>query len=39
MQTKVIIGSDHAGFAYKKLLKEYLIGQNYIVEDVGTDSE
>lgn len=35
----IIIGSDHAGFTMKELIKEYLIGLNYAVEDIGTFSE
>lgn len=33
---KVIIGSDHAGFAYKALLIEELQAQGYDVLDMGT---
>ncbi len=35
----IIVGSDHAGFAMKEIIKEYLSGLNYAVEDVGTFSE
>ncbi len=35
----IIIGSDHAGFAMKEIIKEYLSGLNYTVEDIGTFSE
>ncbi len=35
----IIIGSDHAGFAMKEIIKEYLSGLNYAVEDIGTFSE
>ncbi|HEX13909.1 MAG: ribose 5-phosphate isomerase B [Desulfurella sp.] len=35
----IIIGSDHAGFAMKEAIKEYLAGLNYLVEDVGTFNE
>ncbi|OSS42558.1 Ribose 5-phosphate isomerase B [Desulfurella amilsii] len=35
----IIIGSDHAGFAMKEIIKEYLLGLNYQFEDVGTFSE
>jgi ribose 5-phosphate isomerase B len=35
----VIIGSDHAGFAMKEIVKEYLSGLNYQFEDVGTFNE
>ncbi len=36
---KIIIGSDHAGFKLKELIKKYLIKLNYQYEDVGTNSE
>nr|MBN1229728.1 ribose 5-phosphate isomerase B [Anaerolineae bacterium] len=36
---KVIIGSDHAGFALKECLKVYLQGQGHTVLDLGTDTE
>jgi len=35
----IIIGSDHAGFVMKEIIKEYLIGLDYTVEDVGAFSE
>lgn len=35
---KIAIGSDHAGFAYKEKIKEYLIGLGHEVKDFGTDS-
>jgi len=35
---KVIIGSDHAGFAYKALLIEEMVQQGYEVLDLGTDN-
>ena len=35
----VIIGSDHAGFSMKEIIKEYLSGLNYQFEDVGTFNE
>ncbi|MGE4546914.1 MAG: ribose 5-phosphate isomerase B [Desulfurella sp.] len=35
----VIIGSDHAGFSMKEIIKEYLAGLNYQFEDVGTFNE
>jgi ribose 5-phosphate isomerase B len=36
---KIIIGSDHAGFNLKKVIKSYLMEKNlYDVVDVGTDS-
>jgi ribose 5-phosphate isomerase B len=35
----VIIGSDHAGFALKKQLTDFLKAQKFPVTDIGTDSE
>lgn len=32
---KIFIGSDHAGFIMKEKIKEYLINENYQVEDKG----
>ena len=34
----VIIGSDHAAFQLKEIVKAYLLGQGLRVEDVGTQS-
>ncbi|MCC3156136.1 ribose 5-phosphate isomerase B [Hymenobacter sp. 15J16-1T3B] len=34
----IAIGSDHAGFAYKELLKPWLAEQGYDVKDFGTHS-
>ncbi|HMJ26034.1 MAG TPA: ribose 5-phosphate isomerase B [Pyrinomonadaceae bacterium] len=36
---KIAIGSDHAGFRYKEMIKHLLIQLGHAVEDVGTDSE
>ncbi len=37
---EIIIGSDHAAFSAKELLKEYLLSKGNIeIIDVGTDSE
>lgn len=36
---KVVIGSDHAGYAAKEALKKHLISENVTVEDVGTYDE
>jgi ribose 5-phosphate isomerase B len=36
---KIAIGSDHAGFAYKEKIKEFLAGLGHEVTDFGTDSE
>ena len=33
------MASDHAGFALKKHLKQFLTDKGYIIEDFGTDSE
>src|SRR6478609_2954833 len=35
---KIAIGSDHAGFAYKELIKNLLTGLGHEVRDFGTDS-
>lgn len=36
---KIAIGSDHAGYAYKEKIKEFLRRQGHEVEDFGTHSE
>ncbi len=36
---KIGIGSDHAGFRYKQIIKDCLIGLQHEVIDFGTDSE
>ena len=36
---KIAIGSDHAGFAYKQQIIDYLQLAGHEVEDFGTDSE
>ena len=36
---KIIIGSDHAGFKLKEVLKKYLKEMTYEYEDMGTNSE
>lgn len=36
---KIGIGSDHAGFAYKEKIKQYLASLGHEVRDFGTDSE
>lgn len=36
---KIAIGADHAGFAYKEQIKNYLLSKNYEVTDKGTYSE
>ena len=35
---KIILGSDHAGFELKEVIKEHLLNKNFEVEDMGTDS-
>jgi ribose 5-phosphate isomerase B len=35
---KIAIGSDHAGFGYKEMLKAYLTSQGHEVKDFGTHS-
>jgi len=35
---KIALGSDHAGYPLKELLKHYLAGTAIEVEDMGTDS-
>jgi ribose 5-phosphate isomerase B len=36
---KIGIGSDHAGFVYKEMIKEHLVALGHEVEDFGTHSE
>lgn len=36
---KIILGSDHAGFENKELIKQYLTMNNYEIVDMGTDSK
>ena len=35
---KIAVGADHAGFALKEKVREYLSSKGYEVEDEGTDS-
>ena len=35
---KIAIGSDHAGFRYKELIKAHLVALGHEVRDYGTDS-
>ncbi len=35
----IAIGSDHAGFAYKELIKQHLESLGHTVHDFGTDSD
>lgn len=36
---KIAIASDHAGFAYKQLIREHLLALGHEVKDFGTDSD
>ncbi|MHC4715893.1 MAG: ribose 5-phosphate isomerase B [Planctomycetota bacterium] len=36
---RIVIASDHAGFAYKERVKAYLLEAGHEVEDLGTHSE
>ena len=36
---RMIVGSDHAGFRAKEIIKKYLQDAGYTVEDMGTHSE
>ncbi|HEX3376976.1 MAG TPA: ribose 5-phosphate isomerase B [Candidatus Acidoferrales bacterium] len=36
---RMVVGSDHAGFRAKEIIKKYLEGAGYTVEDMGTHSE
>ncbi len=36
---KIAIGSDHAGYDLKELVKEYLIKKSIIINDFGPDSD
>jgi ribose 5-phosphate isomerase B len=35
----IAIGSDHAGFKYKELIKAWLLKEGYTVRDFGTNSD
>jgi ribose 5-phosphate isomerase B len=37
-QLPLAIGSDHAGFEYKEIVKAYLLEDGWMVEDIGTHS-
>lgn len=39
MTTTIAIGADHAGFAYKEAIKQWLQERGYIVQDFGTHSD
>ncbi len=36
---KIYFGSDHAGYKYKEMLRGYLEGKGFEVEDLGTNGE
>lgn len=36
---RIVIGSDHAGFAYKEKIREFLSEKGHLVQDLGTYSE
>lgn len=36
---KIYLGSDHGGYGLKQTLKEYLENNDYLVEDLGCNSE
>jgi ribose 5-phosphate isomerase B len=36
---KIAIGSDHAGFRYKEMLKPFIVSLGHTVHDFGTNSE
>ena len=38
LPSKIVIGSDHAGFEYKEAIKQYLVKNNVEIIDVGTYS-
>jgi ribose 5-phosphate isomerase B len=38
LPSKIVIGSDHAGFEYKEAIKQYLVKNNVEIIDVGTHS-
>ena len=36
---KIAIGSDHAGFLYKEMLKPFIVSLGHTIHDFGTNSE
>ena len=36
---RIVLASDHAGFAYKEIIKKHLLQHNFEVEDFGTNSD
>ena len=36
---RIAIGSDHAGYRYKELIKRFVAEKGHLCEDFGTDSE
>lgn len=39
LSSVIILATDHAGYRHKEALKKYLLGKEYDVLDLGTDSE
>jgi ribose 5-phosphate isomerase B len=39
MPFTIAIGSDHAGYKYKEVIKAFLLAEGHTVRDCGTDSE
>lgn len=39
VSVRVAVGSDHAGFAYKEKIREFLVEQGHQVQDMGTYSD
>jgi ribose 5-phosphate isomerase B len=39
MSLTIAIASDHAGYRYKEIIKDYLVSKGYTVMDFGTGSE
>ncbi len=38
LPSKIVIGSDHAGYEYKEAIKQYLLKNHINITDVGTNS-
>ena len=36
---RIVIGSDHAGFSVKEIIRKHLVSTGYVVCDLGTSSE
>jgi ribose 5-phosphate isomerase B len=39
VSVRIAVGSDHAGFAYKEKIREFLVEQGHQVQDMGTYSD